>query len=307
MGIVYEAEQESLGRRVALKVLPAGAALDERLAIRFLREARAAGRLQHPGIVPVFASGRAEGVLFFAMELVEGRSLAEVAAEGPMPPERAAQVAVEIARALDHAHRADLVHRDVKPENILLAADGRARLTDFGLVHESVTSSFTLPRHVLGTPAYMAPEQALGNTVDRRSDIYALGAVLYTLLGGKPPYGGDLPSAVLSRVLASPPPPLLSVKADIPKSLAAICERAMARKPEARYATAADLADDLEAFLRGEPIEPVAAPRRSRSLVWLVGAAAIVVAGALTAALALRERSAAPAAVAPKPNQSSSS
>ena len=157
MGIVYEAEQEPLGRRVALKVLPAGAALDERLSIRFLKEARAAARLDHPGIVHVFTSGRAQGVLYFAMELIEGRSLAELVAGGPMKPDAAARIAAEVARALDHAHRSGLVHRDVKPENILLGPDGRARITDFGLVHEASAASFTLSHHVLGTPAFIAP------------------------------------------------------------------------------------------------------------------------------------------------------
>ncbi len=304
MGIVYEAEQESLGRRVALKVLPAGAALDERLAIRFLREARAAGRLQHPGIVPVFASGRAEGVLFFAMELIEGRSLAEIVKDGPMAPDRAARVTAEIARALDHAHDAELVHRDVKPENILVAEDGRARLTDFGLVHESVASSFTLPHHVLGTPAYMAPEQALGNAVDRRCDIYALGAVLYTLLCSKPPYGGALPSIVLSRVLTGSPPSLLSLNEGVPRSVVAICDRAMARKPEDRYATAAELAEDLEAFLRGEALARVVSPKRSRrvGIRWTLGLVSIAATGALIAAISMRGGTVAPAAVALRPD-----
>ncbi len=302
MGIVYEAQQESLGRRVALKVLPAGAALDERLAIRFLREARAAARLQHPGIVPVFASGRAEGVLYFAMELVEGRSLAEVVSEGPMAPDAAARVTAEIARALDHAHQAGLVHRDVKPENILLAADGRARLTDFGLVHESVLTSFTLPRYVLGTPAYMAPEQALGHTVDRRADIYALGAVLYTLLCGEPPYRGDLPSVILSRVLTGPPQALLSVRDGIPASLAAIGERAMARKLEDRYDTAAEMAADLEAFGRGEVPAAVVWPVRSRRVGWLLSAMTLVAAGIVLAALSISGRPAGPVAVKPAPD-----
>jgi len=249
MGIVYEAEQEPLGRRVALKVLPAGAALDERLSIRFLKEARAAARLDHPGIVHVFTSGRAQGVLYFAMELIEGRSLAELVAGGPMDPDAAARIAAEVARALDHAHRSGLVHRDVKPENILLGPDGRARITDFGLVHEASAASFTLSHHVLGTPAFIAPEQAIGGPVDPRSDVYGLGAVLYNLLTGRAPYAGELPSVVLGRVLTSAPEPILSLAPDLPRALVAICERAMARKSEDRYPTALALAEDLEAYL----------------------------------------------------------
>ncbi len=305
MGIVYEAEQESLGRRVAVKVLPAGAALDERLAIRFLREARVTAQLQHPGIVPVFASGRAEGVLFFAMELVEGRSLAEVASEGPMQPERAARVVAQVAHALDHAHQADLIHRDIKPENILLTAGDRARLTDFGLVHENLTGPFTLSRHVLGTPAYIAPQQALGEGVDRRSDIYGLGAVLYTLLSGQPPYAGEVPSVVLSHVLSGPPPRLGSLRAEIPPGLAAICEKAMAREPVDRYESAATLAEDLEAFLRGDAlaavprVEPARIDLRRRSgTVFKLVVPAIVVAAGVSLATVMMRRGAGPTVTA---------
>ncbi len=280
MGIVYEAEQESLGRKVALKVLPAGAALDDRLAIRFLREARTAAKLRHAGIVPVFASGRADGVLFFAMELVEGRSLAEVVRVGPMAPGQAARLIAEVARALQYAHDAGLVHRDVKPGNIMVGADGRARLTDFGLVQDELAGSFTLSRHVLGTPAFLAPEQALGQRADRRTDLYALGAVLYTLLAGRPPYEDHLPSLILSRVLSDSPPPLLGLRKDLPESLVAICERAMARKSDERYAEAGELAGDLEAFGRGERSWAVVPARFSarRALPWMVVVAAVAAA-----------------------------
>jgi Tol biopolymer transport system component/predicted Ser/Thr protein kinase len=266
MGIVYEAEQEPLGRRVALKVLPAGAALDERLSIRFLKEARAAARLDHPGIVQVFTSGRDQGVLYFAMELIEGRSLADIVAGGPMAPDEAARIAAQVARALDHAHRSGLIHRDVKPENILLGPDGRPRITDFGLVHDVSAATFTLSHHVLGTPAFIAPEQAIGEPVDPRSDVYGLGAVLYNLLTGRAPYAGELPSVVLGRVLTAGPTPLLSLSPDLPPALVAICERAMTRKREDRYPTALAMAVDLEAYLGIEgSAEDVAAERARTS------------------------------------------
>jgi serine/threonine-protein kinase len=249
MGIVYEAEQESLGRRVALKVLPAGAALDERLAIRFLREARAAGRLRHPGIVPVYTSGRAEGVLYFAMELIEGRTLAAVIADGALAPTEAARIAAEVARALEHAHAQGLVHRDVKPENILLSREGRARVADFGLVLEASAACLTLSRHALGTPSFIAPEQARGESVDARSDIYSLGAVLYAMLAGVAPYAGDVPSMVLARVLTERPRSLLGVRPGLPPHLVTICERAMAREPAGRYASAGGMAEALERLL----------------------------------------------------------
>lgn len=301
MGIVYEAHQESLGRRVALKVLPAGAALDERLAVRFLREARAAGRLRHPGIVPVYTSGRADGVLYFAMELIEGRSLAEAISLGPMAPQDAARIAAEVARALEFAHAAGLVHRDVKPENILLSSDGRARVADFGLVHETSAGSFTLSRHVLGTPAFIAPEQARGESVDSRTDVYGLGAVLYSMLAGSAPYAGDVPSLVLARVLSEDPRDLVSLRPELPRVLVAICQRAMARDPGERYASAAALAEDLDRFLEGSPALEHASERVARSLLkkGIVRAAAAVVAvGALLAVgLILQKRLEAPALV----------
>ncbi len=292
MGIVYEAEQEPLGRRVALKVLPAGAALDERLALRFLREARAVARLHHPGIVPLYASGRAEGALYFAMELVEGKTLASRIASGPLGAEEAARIAAEVARALAHAHEAGLVHRDIKPENILLGADDRPRLTDFGLVHEAAALPLTLSHHVLGTPAYIAPEQAMGGAVDARADIYALGAVLHTMLSGHPPYAGEVPSAVLAKVLAGPPPPLGDQAPHVDPALAGICARAMSRRPEDRPASALALAEEIEAFLAGQRGDGPAttAPRAvsPRNTILLASAGLVLVAGVAWTLLARR-------------------
>ena len=304
MGIVYEAEQESLGRRVALKVLPAGAALDERLVTRFLREARAAGRLSHPNIIKVFTSGRTAGVLYFAMELNEGHSLSEEIERGPLEPGRAARLVAEVARALDFAHNAGLIHRDIKPDNILIGANDEARLTDFGLVHEVVGGTLTLPHHALGTPAYLAPEQALGESADPRSDVYSLGAVLYTLLCGRPPYDGNLPSAVLVRVVTEPPRPLQERDPDLPQSLTAICERAMSRHIEERHATASALARDLEAFLEDRSTVaarslaaaregPLASPmRRGRTRRAAAIAGALAVASLLCAAAFVRRHAA---------------
>jgi serine/threonine protein kinase len=276
MGIVYEAVQEPLGRRVALKVLPGGAALDERLAIRFLREARAAARLSHPGIVAVHTSGRAEGVLYFAMELIEGTTLAERIAAGPLEPREAARIAAAVARALEHAHAAGLVHRDVKPENVLLSPDGGAKIADFGLVLETSAGALTLSHTVLGTPSYVAPEQARGESVDARSDIYGLGAVLYAMLAGSPPFPGEVPSLVLARLLTGRPRALASVRPELPLRLVAICERAMARDPAERHASAAAMAAELERFL-AEPAAPeVAAPPRQRRRRRLLALAAAV-------------------------------
>ena len=284
MGIVYEAEQASLGRRVALKVLPAGAALDERLAIRFLREARTAARLRHPGIVPVFGTGREQGVLFFAMELVEGENLAARIDRGPIPAGEAAGIASEVAHALQHAHDSGLVHRDIKPENVMIGADGRARLTDFGLVHDIEGARLTRSQYVLGTPAYSAPEQARGAPVDPRSDVYGVGAVLYAMLSGGPPFSGEVPAAVLGRLINEPPPPLARAAPETPQSLVAICERAMARDPERRYSDAGSLAEALDRFLAdGESARDPRPPRGRRGRGLAVGA--VAAAGLIAAAL----------------------
>ena len=283
MGIVYEAEQVPLGRRVALKVLPAGAALDERLAIRFLREARTVARLRHPGIVPVFGTGREQGVLFFAMELIEGESLAQRIERGPLPAADAARIASEIAHALQHAHDAGLIHRDVKPDNVMIGRDGRARLADFGLVHDLQGARLTRSQYVLGTPAYSAPEQARGEPVDPRSDVYGAGAVLYAMLGGKPPFAGDVPAAVLGRLASEPPPPLAQVAPAAPRALVAICERAMARDPGRRYAGPGALGQDLDRFLEQGSTAAERSPSSASRGWWLVGAglglATLIVAG----------------------------
>ncbi|MGD8377165.1 MAG: protein kinase [Acidobacteriota bacterium] len=283
MGVVYEAEQESLRRRVALKVLPAEAARDERLVLRFLREARAAGRLRHPGIVPVYGSGNEGGVLYFAMELIHGGSLAERIAAGTVAGEEAARITLDAARALSHAHDVGLVHRDIKPENVLVDRGGRARIADFGLVHESRAGNVTLSHCLLGTPSYVSPEQARGEPADPRWDVYGLGAVLYAMLTGRPPYAGDVPAAVLGRLLTEDPEAVSALNPMAPPQLVAICTRAMARDPQRRYGSAAELSDDLERFLAGDsPSTPPPRPRRPGRLAWgLAIAIALAAAGGL--------------------------
>ncbi|MCP3981769.1 MAG: protein kinase [bacterium] len=293
MGVVYEAVQESLGRRVAVKVLPAGAALDERMALRFLRESRSVAQLRHPGIVPVHASGHSQGVLFFAMELIEGSSLQDRLQRGPLPPRAAARIVRDIARALQHAHDAGMIHRDVKPDNVLIDRDGRARITDFGLVHDVHSASITAAHHMVGTPSYLAPEQALGEEVDRRSDVYGLGAVLYAALCGSPPYGSGTAAVVLRRLAAEDPEPLARVARDIPRELVAICERAMARDRDRRYPSAAALAEDLDRLLGGRPLEADPGERVvPRWMLW--GGVALSVAILAGALLLLASRSGAP-------------
>jgi len=249
MGVVYRARQPGLGREVAVKLLAAGED-DE----RFLREARAAARLSHPGIVPIHEVGRHEGRPFFVMELVEGRTLGERLRSGPLPPRQAASVAAQVARALDHAHRAGILHRDVKPSNILLDRDDRVLLADFGVARDLTRNTrATASGLVLGTPAYMAPEQIEGEAA-APADIYALGVTLYECLAGRPPFDGSTPAALFKRVLDEEPEPPRARRRDVPRDLEAICLKALSKRPADRYSSPAELADDLERFLRDEPV-----------------------------------------------------
>jgi Tol biopolymer transport system component/tRNA A-37 threonylcarbamoyl transferase component Bud32 len=263
MGIVFEAVQLSLGRRVALKVRPQRDATDGLQARRFGREARAVAKLQHPNVVTVHGSGSYDGWQYIAMDLVDGCSVDSIVEQGPAGPERAAEIVRDIAEALEAAHHIGLVHRDVKPSNILIDRSGTPKLTDFGLVHDTSDARLTLGATVLGTPAFMCPEQARGEDPTPEHDVYSLGAVLYTLVSGRPPYEGKLPAAVLSDLLSRAPASLHEIRPEAPSALVAICERALNRDPSLRYASARDLAADLSAFLRGKKTE--AEVRRSRA------------------------------------------
>ena len=256
MGLVYLAHDEVLDRPVALKRLAAGAHASHGELERFEREARAAARLTHPGLVKVHDLDWYEGECFLTMDYVQGRSLrAHLRPGEPWHPARAARLVAQVARALAAVHELGLLHRDIKPENILIRdEDDAPLLTDFGLARlmNSEGPALTRTGELLGTPAYMPPEQAIGDRrkVGPASDIYALGAVLYELLAGRKPYPGSTVS-VLSALLQGPPPSLTSLSADLPAGIVAICERAMAREPADRYPDAVALAEDLDRFLSG--------------------------------------------------------
>jgi len=249
MGVVYRALDPQLGREVALKViLETGEATAERRE-RFARETQLAARLQHPNIVPVYDSGDHEGRAFLAMQLVDGTTL-----EKARPDARTALAAVrDAARALDYAHRQGVIHRDVKPANLLLDRQGRVYVTDFGVARATgISAPLTLPGIVVGTPAYMSPEQARGTEADARSDIYSLGATLYELVAGVPPFGGPDPRAVLEAVIGREPARPRALRPGLSRNVEAVLQKAMDRDPRERYATAADLADDIDRYLRGE-------------------------------------------------------
>lgn len=249
MATVYKGYQRSLDRHVAIKVLPPHPAMNEQFIQRFELEAKTVGRLQHPHILPLFDYGTEDDILYLVMGLVEGGSLSDLIDEGALPPRRVEKILREIASAMDYAHRQGVIHRDIKPGNILIDAEGHALLTDFGIVkmtQQSESADLT-GTGIVGTPAYMAPEQAQGLELDERADIYALGTVVYEMLTGQQPYQADTVMQVLVKQIHDPVPSLLTVSPQMPESLDDVMQKVLAKPPDDRYSTAADFA---EAFSR---------------------------------------------------------
>ena len=257
MGVVYKARQKSLDRVVAVKMLLGGEMASADDQARFQAEAEAAARLDHPGIVPVFEVGEFEGWAFFSMKLIEGRTLAERLQDGPLPPREAAELLAKVSRAIHYAHQRGVLHRDVKPSNILIDESGEPHVMDFGLAKRlSGDASLTRTGAILGTPSYMSPEQAAGSrgSVGPVSDVYSLGTVLYAMLTGRPAFQAASPVDTLLMVLEQDPlpPHLINARAD--RDLEMIALRCLQKPADLRYESAAALADDLEAYLAGEPI-----------------------------------------------------
>lgn len=258
MGAVFEAEQVSLRRRVALKILRFGGVSDPDAIERFQREAETVAGLHHTNIVPIFAVGTERGVSYYAMQFIEGQSLAQVLADAkqPLPADRVAQWGLQAAEALTHAHQRGVIHRDVKPSNLILDNDERLWLTDFGLARRLDDVTLSMTGAILGTPRYMSPEQAAASNkrVDHRTDLFSLGATLYELIAGSPAFQGDTPHKVIQHILASEPQPIREVVPGVPRDLETIVMKCLAKEPHERYAAAADVAADLRAFLEGRPI-----------------------------------------------------
>jgi serine/threonine protein kinase len=314
MGVVYEAEQVSLGRHVAVKVLPFAAILDDRHLRRFKNEAHAAALLKHPNIVSVYGVGCERGVHYFAMELIDGWSLAEAirhlqrSGEGARDDKTSAyaettpiaslsteysqrsheyfrsvaQLGVQVAEALDYAHREGVIHRDIKPSNLLLGARGDLWISDFGLAQIQSDHNLTMTGDLVGTLRYMSPEQAAGRKLlDHRTDIYSLGVTLYELLTLRPAFPSEQRQELLRQVIESQPRPPRSINGGVPKDLETIVLKAISREPESRYDTAAELAEDLQRFLDQKPIQA----RRSGPIqqVWRWGKRNPTLASCITA------------------------
>jgi WD40 repeat protein len=267
MGIVYKARQASLDRIVALKMLLFGPLASPEFVKRFRAEASAVAALSHPNIVGIHEVGVIQGQHYFAMDYVEGETLSEILVNGPLPPRRAANCMSIIAGAIQYAHDRGILHRDLKPSNVLIDSNGQPRVTDFGLARRlDGDSELTLTGQVLGSPNYMPPEQAGGRRgkLDRRSDVYSLGAMLYHLLTGRPPFVGEAVTETLQQVVHSEPVSPHLLNPGVPRDLETVCLKCLEKQPEKRYATAQELADELGRFLRAEPIvaRPVSVPEK---------------------------------------------
>jgi serine/threonine protein kinase len=313
MAVVFLAEDLSLERQVAIKVLPPEMSHDTKLIPRFQQEAKTAAKLDHPNIIPIYRVESEAGLVYFVMKYVTGRSLEQVLEEGPLPIDLARRVLREAALALGHAHQRRIVHRDVKPANIMMEADGRVILTDFG-ISKAVqgASQLTGTGTIIGTPHYMAPEQAKGLEVDGRADQYALAIVGHQILTGKQPFDGSAHS-ILYRHVFEPPPPVLATRPDVPHDMSAALERALSKDPEHRFATMEDFAAALgekrsaSRTVVSAPIKPVVggspatAEERPRTTVrpsTIILGTCLIVAGAAWAALREpRDSSPIPAAI----------
>ena len=288
MADVYLARDRLLERRVAVKVLFPEFATDPSFVARFRREAQAAANLTHPNIVAVYDWGQQGGTYFIVMEYVNGRTLAEVLrGEGKLSPIRAATVSSEVAAALGFAHRNGVVHRDVKPGNILVTDSGDVKVADFGIArvaNAGTDAGLTQAGSVMGTAAYFSPEQAQGASPDPRSDLYSLGIVMYEMVGGRPPFTGENPVSIAYKQVHEAPPRLRDLTPDVPVAFEAIVAKLLAKNPAARYANADDLRLDLTRFRDGQRPEALAQAAAAAGAGSAVGAAGV--GGAAVAAAA---------------------
>jgi serine/threonine-protein kinase len=261
MATVWIADDPVLSRRVAVKILRADLASDDALRTRFRNEAIAAAKLTHPNVVATYDTGDDDGTAYIVMELVSGPTLRKILDEvGGLPVRDVLRIGIQVADALDAAHRAGLVHRDVKPANVLVPEAGSVKVTDFGIAKAVGVDDLTRTGTVMGTARYLAPEQVNGRPTDARTDVYALGLLLYEMLCGKPPFGGDTDISTAMARLTTSAPAVRSKRADVPGALDDVVHRCLARSPDARFHSAGDVRDALEHVRAVRPAPPVARP-----------------------------------------------
>jgi serine/threonine protein kinase len=256
MGTVYKAKDKVLGRMVAIKTirlegLAASDTSHDELRERFLREAKVAANLKHPNIVTIYDFGEAAGLTYIAMEFIDGQGLDRIIRAGRLPLERAAALGIQVADALAVAHKHKVIHRDVKPANIMIEAGDRVKVTDFGIAKPETGEHLTMTGSILGTPSYMSPEQARANReIDGRSDLFSLGCILYEMVSGQKAFRGDTLTAIIFKIITEEPPPLRELDPNVPDEMVRIIAKALAKAPEARYQTGQEIADDLLALTR---------------------------------------------------------
>ncbi len=285
---VYKARDEILDREVAVKVLSEKSTRDAAFIERFKREAKVAAGVRHPNVVTIFDTGEDRGSHFIVMEYIEGRTLKELLAEGPLGHTKAARIAVQIARALAHAHRSGIVHRDIKPHNVIIANDGVAKIADFGISKVLDQPGLTQTGKVLGTAEYISPEQALGRTADKKSDIYSFGVVLFEMLTGAPPFSGKNPVEVAAMHATTYPPKAVDLNPDVPRRFSALVDRLLSKDPEERPADFEEIIEELLPWTGSDEITqtiPVKAKAEPRPLARV--AAGIAAALAVLAVFAI--------------------
>lgn len=250
MGVVYKAKDPLIDRVVAIKTINLGLALDEKEEYegRFYQEAKAAGRLNHPNIVTIYDVGKSGDVAYIAMEFLQGRELRDIMNDsGMLPVDQVLDIVAQVAQGLAYAHEHDIVHRDVKPSNIMVVRDGHVKITDFGIARMASSAVRTQTGMVLGSPKYMSPEQVMGKAIDQRSDIFSLGVMLYEMLTGQAPFSGENVNAIMYQTLNAVPAPPSTLNPAVPEMANFIVAKALAKKLEDRYRNAKDLAVDLRA------------------------------------------------------------